>query len=67
MEAAEAILAVAQERCTTLPVQNVVSRPRFPSSLMDPDPCIVAIATRSIGQPGQTGHLEDIKTDLIIL
>ena len=61
MEAAEAILAAAQERCTTLPVQNAVSRPRFPSSLTDPDPCIVAIATRSIGQPGQTGHLEDIK------
>jgi len=67
MEAAEAILAAAQERCTTLPVQNVVSRPRFPSSLMDPDPCIAAIATRNTGQPGLTGHLEDIKTDLIIL
>jgi|WetSurMetagenome_2_1015567.scaffolds.fasta_scaffold1274535_1 hypothetical protein len=61
MEAAEAILAAAQERCTTLHVQNAVSRPRFPSSRTDPDQYIAAIVTRSIGQPGQTGHPEDIK------
>jgi len=55
----EAASAAAQERCTTLPVQNAARHAKFPSSLMDPGPCTAAIATRSISLPVHPGRPED--------
>ena len=63
MEAvAEVALAAAPERCTMPHAQSAERHVKFPSSLMGPGLCTVAIATRSTDQPGRPvhpGHPED--------